>query len=52
MDNLWTMETKDYADEDWAALAKDMTNANTRLTTIFSIKNAPTKPRYARVPQG
>ncbi|MBT1173573.1 hypothetical protein JS528_09520 [Bifidobacterium sp. MA2] len=52
MDDLWAMKTKDYTDEDWATLAKDMINANARLTTMFNVKNDPTKPRYARVPQG
>lgn len=52
IDDLWASKTRDYTDSDWAALAKDVINATTRLTTMFDVKGDPTGPRYARVPQG
>ena len=52
IDDLWASKTKDYTDADWAALAKDIINATTRLTTMFDVQADPTGPRYARVPQG
>ena len=52
MDDLWAMKTQGYGDADWAGLAKDIINATTRLTTRFNVQQDPSRPRYARVPQG
>ena len=52
IDDLWAMKTKGYTDEQWAALAKDVINATSRLTAQFTAEKDPSKPKYARVPQG
>ena len=52
MDHLWAVNTQGYTEDDWARLAKDIINETARLTGRFTAKNDPTRPKYARVPQG
>lgn len=52
IDDLWAEKTKDYGDEDWAALAKDVVNQTARLTQRFTAQKDPSEPRWARVPSG
>ena len=52
MDYLWATNTQHYTDDDWARLAKDIINETARLTGRFTAQNDPTRPKYARVPQG
>lgn len=52
MDHLWAINTRGYTEDDWARLAKDVINETARLTGRFTAQNDPTRPKYARVPQG
>ena len=52
MDYLWAVNTRGYTEDDWARLAKDIINETARLTGRFTAQNDPTRPKYARVPQG
>ncbi|MFR2313492.1 MAG: hypothetical protein ACLS6O_00390 [Bifidobacterium sp.] len=52
MDYLWAVNTQGYTEDDWARLAKDIINETARLTGRLTAQNDPTKPKYARVPQG
>lgn len=52
MRDLWAKKTVGYDDGQWAQLAKDIINSTTRLTQRFTAEKDPSKPRYARVPQG
>lgn len=52
MRDLWAKKTAGYDDDQWAQLAKDIINSTTRLTQRFTAEKDPSKPRYARVPQG
>lgn len=52
MDHLWAINTQGYTEDDWARLAKDIINETARLTGRFTAQNDPTRPKYARVPQG
>lgn len=52
MDYLWAVNTQGYTEDDWARLAKDIINETARLTGRFTAQNDPTRPKYARVPQG
>ncbi len=52
MRDLWAKKTAGYDDGQWAQLAKDVINSTARLTQRFTAEKDPSKPRYARVPQG
>lgn len=52
MQDLWASKTAGYDDDQWARLAKDIINSTARLTQRFTAEKDPSKPRYARVPQG
>lgn len=52
MRDLWAKKTAGYDDGQWAQLSKDVINSTARLTQRFTSEKDPSKPRYARVPQG
>ena len=52
MRDLWAKKTAGYDDGQWAQLSKDVINSTARLTQRFTAEKDPSKPRYARVPQG
>lgn len=52
IDYLWQKNTAGYTQDQWMQLAREIVYECARLTQHFTSEHDPTKPRYARVPQG